>query len=210
MIGIYKITNPKGKVYVGQTVDTNRRKDVYKRLNCKGQIKLYNSLVKYGFSEHVFEVVEQCKVGELNTRERHWQDFYNVVGELGLNCKLTKTEDKSGKMSEEAIVKMRTAKLGKKQSAEQIYSRTKNQKGKKLGPKSIEVRLKISKAKTGVKTGPFSQERRAGLKGKRGPQKNPAGLQQRVICPYCKKEGGISGMQRYHFEKCKIRVGSLE
>lgn len=102
MIGIYKITNPKGKVYIGQAVDITRRENVYKRLNCKGQIKLYNSLLKYGFSEHIFEVVEECNVEELNERERHWQDFYNVLEE-GLNLKLTETLDRSGRMSKESI-----------------------------------------------------------------------------------------------------------
>lgn len=102
MIGIYKITNPKGKVYIGQTVDTDRREGVYKRLNCKGQIKLYNSLVKYGFSEHIFEIIEECNVETLNERERYWQDFYNVLKE-GLNLKLTETSDRSGKMSKESI-----------------------------------------------------------------------------------------------------------
>lgn len=31
----------------------------------------------------------------------------------------------------------------------------------------------------------------------------PKGPQQKVVCPYCKKEGGISNMNRYHFENCK-------
>jgi len=99
MIGIYKITNPKGRIYIGQSVNTATRLGAYKRLQCKGQTKLYNSLLKYGFSAHLFEVVEKCSIEELNVRERHWQDFYDVLGESGLNCKLTGTEDRSGKVS---------------------------------------------------------------------------------------------------------------
>lgn len=101
MIGIYKITSPSGKVYIGQTVDLEKRRTTYTRLKCKGQPRLYASLVKYGFSAHIFQVIEECSVEKLNERERHWQDFYNVVGELGLNCKLTKTEDRSGYNSQE-------------------------------------------------------------------------------------------------------------
>lgn len=210
MIGIYKITNPKGRVYIGQAVNIEKRKKSYEKLKCKSQTRLYDSLLKYGFSEHIFEIVEECCIEDLNVRERYWQDFYKVVSESGLNCKLTKADDRSGRMSEKSIEKMRLAKLGKKQSPEQIHNRTKNQKGRQLGPRSAEVRSKISKTKTGVKLGPYSQERRNGLKGKRGPQKNPAGPQQRVKCPHCEKEGGISGMQRYHFDKCKTVVGSLK
>jgi len=105
MIGIYKITNPKGKIYIGQAIDIKRRENEYRGLHCKGQIKLYRSLVKYGFSEHIFKVIEECRVEELNIRERHWQDFYNVLEE-GLNLKLTHTNTKTGKQSKETIDKI--------------------------------------------------------------------------------------------------------
>jgi len=29
--------------------------------------------------------------------------------------------------------------------------------------------------------------------------------QKRVICPHCNKEGGVSGMKQFHFEKCKFK-----
>ncbi len=32
MIGIYKITNPEGKIYIGQSIDIDRRFKEYKRL----------------------------------------------------------------------------------------------------------------------------------------------------------------------------------
>ena len=101
MVGIYKITSPSGKVYIGQSVDLERRKCEYlSPSNSKSQRKLHNSIVKYGFSTHIFEIVEECAIKELNTRERHWQDFYNVLEE-GLNCRLTTTLDRSGKVSKE-------------------------------------------------------------------------------------------------------------
>lgn len=104
MIGIYRITSPSNKTYIGQSINVSKRLKEYRYLtNCKTQPKLYNSLVKYGFSQHIFEVIEQCSVEELNVRERHWQDFYNTIGERGLNCRLTETGDKSGRMSQEFI-----------------------------------------------------------------------------------------------------------
>jgi len=105
MIGIYKITNPNGKIYIGQSINIESRKHSYSKLrDCKNQTKLYNSLVKYGFSAHIFECIEQCTIEQLNERERYWQDYYNVLKE-GLNCKLTGSRDRSGKLSEEAIRK---------------------------------------------------------------------------------------------------------
>lgn len=102
MIGIYKIVSPTGKVYIGQAVCIKKRKKSYQKARCKGQPRLYASLIKYGFSEHIFEVVEECSEDQLNVRERHWQDFYDVLSEKGLNCKLTKTEDRTGCYSQES------------------------------------------------------------------------------------------------------------
>lgn len=100
MVGIYKITSPSGRIYVGQSVDTVRRFKEYRNLEqIKSQSRLHGSFIKYGVSKHIFEVIEKCRVEELNERERYWQDYYNVLGE-GLNCKLTEAQDKSGKLSD--------------------------------------------------------------------------------------------------------------
>lgn len=159
MIGIYKIISPTGRVYIGQSTDVERRlfidyKDIHR---FKSQVRLYNSLLKYGYSAHVFEVVEECKVEELNIRERYWQEFYNVLGDKGLNCKLQGAEGKSGKMSEETKVKMSLAKKGKR-STRVGYTH------------SEEVRRKMSEAckgRAGCKKGfKHSEETREKMRNK--------------------------------------------
>jgi hypothetical protein len=52
--------------------------------------------LKYGIENHVFEIIELCEEKELNKRERFFQEKFNVL-EKGLNCKLTKTKDRSGR-----------------------------------------------------------------------------------------------------------------
>ena len=47
IVGIYKITSPTGKIYVGQSCNMKKRFVKYKRLDCKSQSRLYNSLLKY-------------------------------------------------------------------------------------------------------------------------------------------------------------------
>lgn len=138
MIGIYKITSPSGKVYVGQSVNIERRLKEYKNLKCKKQVKLYNSFVKYGFENHKIEIVCECKIEELNDNERLYQDKYNCLNK-GLNCYLTTSKDKSGVLSEETKIKI--SKAVKNPSKETRLRMSKSQKGKIV---PLEMRIKIS------------------------------------------------------------------
>lgn len=85
MIGIYKITNPNGKIYIGQSTDIEKRFNRYKQGDCKNQRVLFNSLIKYGWSNHTFEIIEECEKHELNKKERYYQDIFNVLSDNGLN-----------------------------------------------------------------------------------------------------------------------------
>ena len=138
MIGIYKITNPKNKVYIGQSVDIDARLYRYKKIkNCKVQTKIYNSLRKYGVENHTFEVVWLCNVSELNYFERKFQLKYNAIGQTGLNCKITGDDDRSGYASDEYRKKIGFNALGNKYM---------------LGKKHSDItRKKMSERKTGVK-----------------------------------------------------------
>ena len=112
MIGIYKIVNIKNKVYIGQSTNIEKRFIQYKNiLGSKSQTKLYNSFKKYNIKNHLFEIIEECPAELLNDRERYWQDYYNVL-KNGLNCRLTKSNDKSGLISKESKTKIRNAKIG--------------------------------------------------------------------------------------------------
>ncbi len=105
MIGIYKITSPNGKIYIGQSVNINKRFRQYKNLHCKFQTRLNNSLKKYGINNHIFEVVVLCEKDELNKLERYYQDLYDCIGKNGLNCILTNSGDRRAERSQETIKK---------------------------------------------------------------------------------------------------------
>ncbi|MCC7514541.1 MAG: GIY-YIG nuclease family protein [Bacteroidia bacterium] len=107
MVGIYKITNPKNKIYIGQSLHIEVRFRDYKRLDCKNQIRLFNSLKKHGVEKHKFEIITECTIDEMNDLERYYQDLYSANGRNGLNCILTKTKDRSGCHSEETKAKLR-------------------------------------------------------------------------------------------------------
>lgn len=120
MIGIYKITNPKGKVYIGQTIDYARRLRHYKLLKCQEQPKIYRSLVKYGLESHKFQLIKECSKDELTKWERHFQEMYNSVGINGLNCILVATDDFSGGHSEESKKKISDKLKGRKANQNSI------------------------------------------------------------------------------------------
>lgn len=112
MIGIYKITNPNNKIYIGQSVNIKKRFVNYKCLNCKGQIKLFNSFNKYGIKNHKFEILHLCEIKDLNELERYYQELFEVIGIYGLNLKLTNTFDKCGTLSQKTKNKISLIKKG--------------------------------------------------------------------------------------------------
>lgn len=113
MIGIYKVTSPSGKVYIGQSVNIENRFSHYKRLDCKGQVKLFKSLKKHGWEAHIFEVIEECSVDNLSNREGFWQDFYDAI-KKGMNCRRVTNDDKSGYDSPETVEKRAAKQRGVK------------------------------------------------------------------------------------------------
>lgn len=94
---IYKITSPTKRIYIGSTISKLRDRIAhYKRLACKTQIRLYNSLLKHGFENHTIEVVETCEAINRNFRETFWGMQFDTLGENGLNCLLPKYEEYGG------------------------------------------------------------------------------------------------------------------
>ncbi len=71
IIGIYKITSPIGRIYVGQSFGINGRWKTYFKLRCKKQPELYDSLLEYGVENHTFEiihVIEKCELTKLEIK----------------------------------------------------------------------------------------------------------------------------------------------
>jgi group I intron endonuclease len=89
--GIYKITSPTGRVYIGQSVNVNARFKRYKDLNCLSQRKLYRSLLKYGCKAHTFQIIHElpgdASKEVLDTYERLYIEVHNNCGYKMLNIK---------------------------------------------------------------------------------------------------------------------------
>lgn len=103
--GIYKITSPSGKVYIGQSKNIKQRLQGYKWMKCKSQILLYNSLKKYGYENHHIEIFLHNYVSETeldNLEINYIKEYNSFVGwnKKGLN--LTTGGRKNFKFSEQA------------------------------------------------------------------------------------------------------------
>ena len=115
MVGIYKITNPNNKVYIGQSINIKERFRKYSKLSNKRQIKLYNSFQKHGIANHQFEIIEECSEDMLNEREIYWGNYYNVLEDEGLNLRLGNGRGSCSKNTKSKISK---SLKGKKKSKE--------------------------------------------------------------------------------------------
>lgn len=165
--GIYKITSPSGRIYIGSSSNLGYRKYQYSKSNCKFQTKLINSILKYSWDAHTFEIVEECEFEKLYERERYWGDFYDVLNKhKGLNCVLPAIGDSKTCISEETRQKYSNAQKGKKMSEKTrealsacwwgkvVFSeetRNKISEKKKGHTVSEETRLKISNSLKGRK-----------------------------------------------------------
>jgi group I intron endonuclease len=75
--GIYLITSPSGRRYVGQAFNLERRMHEYKGLHCKGQTYIYHSLKKYGFEQHKVKFLFEC-----NRKDFDEQFLKNLLNDL--------------------------------------------------------------------------------------------------------------------------------
>lgn len=108
--GIYKLTSPSGKIYIGQSTNLESRLKSYKTAHCKKQVHLYNAILKYGFENFKIEILysTEREFTHLNilldTLEIAAIKKYNSTDKtLGYNIRSGGT---NGKCSEETKQKM--------------------------------------------------------------------------------------------------------
>lgn len=173
MIGIYKITNPDNQAYIGLSKNIEKRFQSHKNLQFKGNIKLRESLIKYGGDSHLFEVIEEVDISTLGRsqannllqiRERYWINHFKTF-EGGLNANRggsgcgSHTAESKQKISE-ANSKPKPADFGanrskdfytdewKQKISESNKGRTSPMKGK-VGPNKGKVMSEEQKRKIG-------------------------------------------------------------
>lgn len=111
IVGIYKITSPSGKVYIGQSWNIYKRWNSYRKgHNCKNQRLLYHSLLKYGHSSHVFEIIHELPLDvsqeTLDNYEQLYMDAFTDCGKVLLNIR---SGGSRGKLSDETKLRIGAA-----------------------------------------------------------------------------------------------------
>lgn len=164
--GIYTITSPSGRVYVGQSRNVYSRFRFYRYDKRKGtQPALDNSFFKYGVSAHRFELVHwlPCNISQerLNYFEQLYMDCYRARG-----CRLLNSKEGGhrGGLHRSQIEKIRSKLMGHTVSAETREKIRIAHTGKKHGPLHAERSGRVWK---GRKRGPMSDEHKRKLSERR-------------------------------------------
>jgi len=83
---IYSIVNPNGGIYVGKTSNIIRRHRAYESNRNKKQRRIYRSISKYGWENHIFTILDEVKFDQMNNAEK----FYISI------CKSFSGDNKKG------------------------------------------------------------------------------------------------------------------
>lgn len=138
---IYMITSPTGRLYIGSTINISNRITLYKNTHTKYQPKLHNSLLKYGWEKHVFEIIWTGNIEDMLKYETLIGFGFNVLESENLNCRLPKLGDIYNVISNETRLKMSNWQIGRKMSDEAKLKMSISKKGKKF---SLERKVKMS------------------------------------------------------------------
>ena len=135
-------------MYIGQSWAIIDRMSKYRTCKCDNQPKICNSIKKYGFNNHKFEIIftlpENSNQQEADKYEQFYIDYYRNSGAELMNLREAGSR---GRHSEETKAKFR----GKKVSEETKEKLRKAATGKKLRPMTDEekrLKSEVAKGKT--------------------------------------------------------------
>lgn len=147
IVGIYKITSPSGKVYVGQSWDIKKRWSDHRGAFKSSGFRLENSIKKYGHNSHTFEIIHELPAdldqSILDTYEILYISQYKNCGVGMLNLM---SGGSNGKHCEESKIKMSKVQKGRKHTEESKRKMSEGRTGLKA---SDETRAKMSESKKG-------------------------------------------------------------
>lgn len=199
--GIYKITSPTNKIYIGQSICIEKRKNRYSCGGCKNQFKIRASIQKHGWKSHKFEIIKECKQEELNYWEIYYINLYDTFGtEHGLNLQ-------KGGLNRKEITDETRVRIS--QSGKNRYLKYKHPN--KDIPMSDEQKEKLRRHNTGKKhTEETRRKMSESAKGKKRTKEHQEKLDEarrgkpprQSECKYCGIKISFLLVNKYHNENC--------
>lgn len=146
---IYKITNViNGKIYVGQTVESLKKRWNRHTWICtikRNAMAITNSIMKYGKENFIIEEIDKAEnIEELNEKEIYYINLYNSISPNGYNLD---TGGKNRRLSEETKNKISKSNKGRKISEETRKKLSESHKGIKLSKETREKMSMVNKGK---------------------------------------------------------------
>lgn len=180
-----------GKIYVGRTIDPTRRHNQYLRETHKPRA-INRAMKKYGETNFSYQVIDHADTEEgLNFLERHYIEiFKSRIHQHGYNMTIGGDGMSGYKHSSESRHRMSMVHSNRPRTEKEMKVLTAhfNWKGRTRGPQSKEHKDLVVKNRIGI---PLSKEHKDKLT-------------RIVSCPNCLKQGGITIMKRWHFDKCRV------
>lgn len=159
--GVYCLTSPNGKRYIGISKNINKRWSYYRCYCCLSQIKLYYALKKYGAENFKYEVIlETNDMERAGNVEKQLIALWNLRNDrFGYNIEEGGHQSSPPSMlgkkhSDETKAKISAANKGYKRSDESKARMSNATKGKKRNSLSPEHKAKISAALKDKKKSP--------------------------------------------------------
>lgn len=204
MVGIYKITSPSGKVYIGQSRNVCKRFRAYESGKGKKQKYLNASFGKHRVQYHVFEIIHELPADVdsniLSSYEILYIGAYKVAGFAMLNIA---EGGIGGRMPEEVLKVMREKRRARIMTPEFGAAISRGLKGKKRSDAHSKA---MSEARKGKPQSAESNIKRSEkLKGRISPLKGRAMTEEQKEV----RRKASSGKRHSEETKQKIREANL-
>lgn len=215
---VYKISNTiNDKVYIGITSYTINERYKWHVRDCKKGVdkKLYKAMKKHGIENFKIDLLEQADNSIIDKREEFYiekfDSFNNGYNASPVSHGIKHHTKKTKKlMSEKA--------KGRKPTKESLEKRSDSMK--EFWKKNAELKKEYAertrqKFKGKKHTDEFRENARQRMLGTKRSEETKQkmklsrksnNIRNKVICPYCNKEGQEAAMNRWHFENCKERL----
>jgi group I intron endonuclease len=155
-IGIYKITSPSGRVYIGQSWNIDHRIYNYRKYRCEGQRKLHNSFLKYGTESHSFEIIHELPNDISQTIMDEFEQLYmDLYQDCGIQLLNIRKAGSRGRHSNETKEKIRLSNTGKvsywkgKNLPEEAKQKIREANLGKTMPKEVVEKMQATRKKNG-------------------------------------------------------------